>query len=408
MARQPINTGTEQSPTTWGVEAPKIESNFVELYPLATGAIPATQKGAANGVATLNGSGLIPSSQLPSYVDDVLEFANLAAFPATGETGKLYVAIDTNLVYRWSGSTYTRVDQTDLTDYYTKTQAYALLTGKQNTLTFDNTPTNGSINPVTSDGVYDAIASVIENGGAITKSGGIITFDVPAVYNADTPYTGAISLDFTGAVVNTQVYFRSNATAQQLPSSYKGGNGWAAGQDNWMLITYLGGTNVIYQNASSVSAGVNPVTTIYATQDTPNAATSGIAVVGMDTISFLAGRYLVEGFLWVMCSGSGGVGFAAPIPAAGRGVNSKIGIFAGRTGAATAFAQSNPFSPATTLTTTKYATASTTVAQAAVLPIAGYLYFPVDTTFSLIFGSTTTGETSTVMEGSYLTFRKVA
>lgn len=62
--------------------------------------------GQPNGIATLDASGLVPSSQLPSYVDDVLEFANLAAFPATGETGKIYVALDTNKTYRWSGSVY--------------------------------------------------------------------------------------------------------------------------------------------------------------------------------------------------------------------------------------------------------------------------------------------------------------
>lgn len=50
--------------------------------------------------------GKIPSSQLPSYVDDVLEYANLASFPATGESGKIYIAIDTNLTYRWGGSSY--------------------------------------------------------------------------------------------------------------------------------------------------------------------------------------------------------------------------------------------------------------------------------------------------------------
>jgi len=63
----------------------------------------------ANGLAQLNGSGLIPSSLLPSYVDDVVEAANLAAFPATGETGKIYVALDTGKIYRWSGSTYIEI-----------------------------------------------------------------------------------------------------------------------------------------------------------------------------------------------------------------------------------------------------------------------------------------------------------
>jgi len=50
--------------------------------------------------------GLVPANQLPSYVDDVLEYANLAAFPVTGVTEKIYVAQDTNLTYRWTGSAY--------------------------------------------------------------------------------------------------------------------------------------------------------------------------------------------------------------------------------------------------------------------------------------------------------------
>ena len=65
--------------------------------------------GVAGGLATLDGAGLVPASQLPSYVDDVLEFADLAAFPVTGETGKIYVAIDTSKCYRWSGSTYIQI-----------------------------------------------------------------------------------------------------------------------------------------------------------------------------------------------------------------------------------------------------------------------------------------------------------
>lgn len=50
--------------------------------------------------------GVVPANQLPSYVDDVLEYANLATFPVTGESGKIYLAVDTNKQYRWSGSTY--------------------------------------------------------------------------------------------------------------------------------------------------------------------------------------------------------------------------------------------------------------------------------------------------------------
>jgi len=65
-------------------------------------------KQASGTYATLVG-GTVPSSQLPSYVDDVLEAANYAALPATGESGKLYVAIDTKKLWRWSGSTWVEI-----------------------------------------------------------------------------------------------------------------------------------------------------------------------------------------------------------------------------------------------------------------------------------------------------------
>lgn len=80
-----------------------------------------TPTGTANQALTANGAvydlttkadlvdGKVPSSQLPSYVDDVLEFANLASFPATGESGKIYIAIDTNITYRWTGTGYAEI-----------------------------------------------------------------------------------------------------------------------------------------------------------------------------------------------------------------------------------------------------------------------------------------------------------
>lgn len=67
------------------------------------GGVPLTALGVT--VAQLVG-GVVPSSQLPSYVDDVVEAANYAALPATGETGKIYITLDTNVQYRWSGSVY--------------------------------------------------------------------------------------------------------------------------------------------------------------------------------------------------------------------------------------------------------------------------------------------------------------
>ena len=66
-------------------------------------------KGANGGLAELDSTGKVPSSQLPSYVDDVLEYISLPNFPPTGETGKIYVATDTNLTYRWSGTGYVEI-----------------------------------------------------------------------------------------------------------------------------------------------------------------------------------------------------------------------------------------------------------------------------------------------------------
>lgn len=71
--------------------------------------IPLSQKGSVNGVAELDAGGKVPTVQLPSYVDDVLEYADFASFPVTGETGKIYVALDTNKTYRWSGSVYVEI-----------------------------------------------------------------------------------------------------------------------------------------------------------------------------------------------------------------------------------------------------------------------------------------------------------
>ena len=232
------------------------------------GAIPSTDKGANGGVAELDSNGKVPSSQLPSYVDDVLSYSSQSAFPATGETGKIYIAEDTNKTYRWSGSAYAEISaslalgETSSTAYrgdrgktaydhsqttgnphgttasdvglgnvpnvstndqeptFTeastrnniasgeklsvifgkiqkffndlKTVAFtgsfsdlsnkpsinsvelsgnktSAQLGLQNTLTFDNTPTDGSNNPVKSDGVYDsekAIYSVMGQMGA--------------------------------------------------------------------------------------------------------------------------------------------------------------------------------------------------------------------------------------------------
>ena len=69
----------------------------------------AFSRGVADGLAALDSGGKVPSAQLPSYVDDVEEYANSAAFPGAGETGKIYVDLAANLTYRWTGTVYTEI-----------------------------------------------------------------------------------------------------------------------------------------------------------------------------------------------------------------------------------------------------------------------------------------------------------
>jgi len=73
-----------------------------------------SEVGAVSGIAPLNASQKIDATYLPSYVDDVLEFADLAGLPVTGETGKLYVTLDNSKVYRWSGTVYVEVSPTPI------------------------------------------------------------------------------------------------------------------------------------------------------------------------------------------------------------------------------------------------------------------------------------------------------
>lgn len=98
-----------------------------------------TQVGVPNGAASLDGTGKVPSTQLPSYVDDVLEFANLAAFPVTGETSKIYVALDTNKCYRWSGSAYVEISPSEVNSVAGKTGVVLLAKADVGLSNVDNT-----------------------------------------------------------------------------------------------------------------------------------------------------------------------------------------------------------------------------------------------------------------------------
>lgn len=110
-------------------------------------------KGQPGGLAELDSTGKVPAAQLPSYVDDVLEYSTKAQFPQTGETGKIYVAKDTNLTYRWTGTQYLEISQS-LALGETSSTAYPGDKGKANRDALNSVPTKltSYLTPTTSTG----------------------------------------------------------------------------------------------------------------------------------------------------------------------------------------------------------------------------------------------------------------
>lgn len=110
-------------------------------------------KGQPSGLAELDSTGKVPAAQLPSYVDDVLEFSTKAQFPQIGETGKIYVAKDTNLTYRWTGTQYLEISQS-LALGETPSTAYPGDKGKANRDALNSIPTKltSYLTPTTSTG----------------------------------------------------------------------------------------------------------------------------------------------------------------------------------------------------------------------------------------------------------------
>ena len=136
----------------------------------ASAYLASTLKGANNGVAELDSNGLVPTSQLPSYVDDVLEYANFASFPGTGEAGKIYVDLALGDIYRWGGSSYIQVNDA----VSTADQATQLATARTIELTGDVT---GS---TTFDGSGDVQISTTSASGGGVPSGTTMLFQQSA------------------------------------------------------------------------------------------------------------------------------------------------------------------------------------------------------------------------------------
>lgn len=178
----------------------KALSADITLSATDVSAIPAAQKGAAGGVAELDSSGKVPSTQLPSYVDDVLEgyysggkFYKESAHTTviTGEAGKIYVDLATNKTYRWSGTAYAEISAS-LALGETSSTAYR---GDRGKIAYEHSqaahaPANAEANVQSDWSVSDTGSDAYiknkptslpaDGGDADTVSGHTVAVDVPA------------------------------------------------------------------------------------------------------------------------------------------------------------------------------------------------------------------------------------
>ena len=150
--------------------------------------LDASLKGVANGVAELDANGKVLTSQLPSFVDDVIEAENFAALPNEGETGKIYVTLDDNKTYRWSGSTYVEISAS-LALGETDSTAYR---GDRGKVAYDHATDANKINSAVASGMYKVAGTAdghIASLTAMTGSDieGLMTFatnsEIDALFN---------------------------------------------------------------------------------------------------------------------------------------------------------------------------------------------------------------------------------
>ena len=196
-------------------------------------------------------TGVIEAARLPSYVDDVLEFANLASFPVTGETGKIYIALDTNKVYRWSGSVYVYITSGAVDSVAGKTGVVTLVKADVGLSNVDNT---SDANKEVLSATKLTTARTI-NGVSFNGSANITVADATKLPLAGGTMTGAITFDSA----QTWPTFNQNTTGTAANVTgtvavLNGGTGQTTYTDGQLLIGNTTGNTL---SKATLTAGSN-------------------------------------------------------------------------------------------------------------------------------------------------------
>lgn len=214
-----IPVATTTSPKMDGTAAVGSETKWAKgdhVHPTDTSRMAASLKGAANGVAELDANGKVPSSQLPSFVDDVVEgyyynskFYKEAAHTTeiTGESGKIYVDLSTEKTYRWGSTSYVEISAS-LALGETSSTAYR---GDRGKTAYDHSQ-------VTSGNPHNVSKSDVGLGNVDNKSEATIKSD----------FTGSIASGNTGFVTGGDVYTAISDSAGALIKTASGTIGTSA------------------------------------------------------------------------------------------------------------------------------------------------------------------------------------
>ena len=192
--------------------------------------------------------GKVPSSELPSYVDDVVEVATFSALPATGEIGKIYVILDTNKIYRWSGSTYIEIADS--------TAVWGAITGTLSS-------------QIDLQSALDAKQDDLNGTGFVKASGTTITYDnstyltTSSAASTYVPYTGATgNVDLgTHKLTSYDLVVNHGSGSGVAVSITKGGSGEA------LTVVKSSGSG----NAASITGGVTLISELHLTTDLADA-----------------------------------------------------------------------------------------------------------------------------------------
>jgi len=238
----------------------------------ATARVANSSVGVVNGVASLDAAGKVPATQLPSYVDDVLEYTNLAGFPVTGEAGKIYIAVDTSKTYRWSGTVYVYITSGAVDSVAGKTGVVSLVKGDVGLGLVDNT-SDATQNAATATLTNKTLTAPIISGGTVDG----------AVIGATTPAAGSFTtLSATLAGVSSVPVKLYNSTPGGESNIQFNVTGAAIGQNDRAYITAIASESGSGYGGR-LKLGVRNGSNIY--MDVAVASESGIAVTGGISVS---------------------------------------------------------------------------------------------------------------------------